>query len=176
MFKTLAIIVRVFLCNLAGMKLQDYIQMLKKLQDDIPAIVDRLVEEEPKWILGAAKRRMYQYGIDGNEEFLGTYAPFTIEKKKKSPYSKTTHVTLRDTGDWYNSLFTKYENGELFMDSTDKRKTVKLTDGEHKNFVGYGDGILEFTEGEKLAFGNEILKNLAKKLQEKFNTNIEIEI
>jgi len=59
-------------------------------------------------------------------------------KKKKGQISN--RVTLRDTGDWYNSMFVDFKSNTILIDATDVKNDV-LKDI-------YGDAILDLTEQE----------------------------
>lgn len=170
-----------FFCTFALMSLEEYIKQLEAFSGAVPELVKQFVRKNSGYLLGAAKRRFYNFGVDGDGVLIGggQYAEYTIKLKKKSPYSRTSHITLRDTGNWYKSLFVAIEDGMLFMKSTDTLLTNKLIDGESKdnsNFKGYGEAIMEFTNEELNEFEDIIFKQLYKYLEKKFQTNIEIDL
>ena len=170
-----------FFCTFALMSLEEYIKQLEAFSGAVPELVKQFVKNNSGYLLGAAKRRFYNLGVDGDGVLIcgGQYAEYTIKLKKKSPYSRTSHITLRDTGNWYKSLFVAIEDGMLFMKSTDTLLTNKLIDGESKensNFKGYGEAIMEFTNEELNQFEDIIFKQLYKYLEKKFQTNIEIDL
>lgn len=55
------------------------------------------------------QEQMYEKGIDSKGESLGEYSNFTIGKKIEKG-QRYDHVTLKDTGDFYNSM--KFKNGK----------------------------------------------------------------
>lgn len=128
-------------------------------------------------ILRAVKLRLYR-GIDGAGNSLGTYAKATIERKNKGLGGrdrKTSNVTLRDTGKWYESLFLKWIGSDLFLESKDQAKTGLLIDGSGM-MAGYGDDILELSQDESILVDNikeQFFQELTKKINE---INIEEEI
>lgn len=159
------------------MTLENYIKELESLEKNIPSLVQKFVKENSNYFLGNVKQRFYQKGIDGSGNKIGNYAQSTIERKEKSsPRQRTSHVTLRDSGNWYRSLFVKYEKNELFMDSSMKDLTAKLIQGggQYQN-PPYGDAIMDFTDEEILVWSDKILEDLGEYLQKKFNTDVIIE-
>lgn len=55
------------------------------------------------------QEQMYEKGIDSEGQSLGEYSSFTIGEKIKKG-QRHDHVTLNDTGDFYNSM--KFKNGK----------------------------------------------------------------
>lgn len=157
------------------MTLEQYISELRKLTDSVDKLVDDFIKKNSGALLSSVKLRFWNKGLDGNLQLIGTYAQSTIERKKKSSYSRTSHVTLRDSGQWYDDLFVVYEKGDIFLDNRQRALTAKLIDGE-KHFQGYGEGIMEFTAEEKNNLVTAILTDLDKYLQKVFNTDIDITI
>lgn len=147
-------------------------------EENIDRMVDDFIKRKSVYLVGAVIRRFWNYGRDGSGNLIGggKYSPYTVEKKKKSPYARTSHVTLKDSGRWHDSLFAVYRNGTLELDSDMPGLTEKLISGEGKHFLGYGKDIMEFTEEELLAFEDKILKSLRDKLKELFNPVIDITI
>tara|TARA_R110000744_G_scaffold13793_3_gene39868 strand:- start:2537 stop:3007 length:471 start_codon:yes stop_codon:yes gene_type:complete len=125
-------------------------QAIQKTNIDIRDLLNKYIAKKSGNILGSVKLRFWQKGIDGFGNSLGKYAPSTVIRKKRSPFSRTSHVTLRNTGQWYQSLFIKLESDALLLDSKDSSLTAMLIDGEGSHFLGYGEGILEFSNDEKI--------------------------
>ena len=145
------------------MSLDEYIASLEQFSNDLEKIIQRFIDKNSLALLNAVKNRFWNKGIDGNLNLIGggKYAESTIKRKKRKASARTSHITLRDTGDWWKSLFVLYENGELQLSSTDHDKTLKLINGEF-NFRGYGQGIMEFTPDEKRVFLDNIKTDLYK--------------
>ena len=158
------------------MTLEQYIFQLEQIVKEVPKLVNQFVNKNQGALLSSVKLRFYQKGLDGNLKLIGTYASSTIERKKKSSFSRTRFVTLRDSGDWYNSLFVTYEKGDLFLDSTDKLLTTKLINGSPFGNPAYGGAIMEFTQQEIDTLVVAVLEDLAKHLEKVFNSDIEITI
>ena len=73
------------------------------------------------------QEQLFKKGIDSKGVTLGVYAPFTIEIKK-SKGQPTNHITLRDTGDLYNTWTVKMVKGDIVIDA---------------NFIKDGEDIIE---------------------------------
>jgi hypothetical protein len=100
---------------------------------------DTIAKNESK-IVGFIRTRLYQTGYDGDGNLIGYYTAST-EAKKRDNNQRASHITLRDTGDFYRGMFAEYRPGQVFISSSD-RKTPEL-------ISEYGDGILELTELEQ---------------------------
>jgi len=137
--------------------LNDYINSLNDLSNNIDKIIKDVVIKDKGILLSNIKLRLFNKGLDANLKSLGTYSKRTVLKKKKKN-QRTSHVTLRDTGDWYNSMFIDFKNNEIIVDSSDF-KTGILTDI-------YGDAILGLTEQE---LNNFIDANIEKALNKRLN-------
>jgi len=128
-------------------------------------------------VLRAVKLRLYR-GIDGRGDSLGTYAKATIERKKRGRGGhdrKTSNVTLKDTGKWYNSLFLQWAGSTLLLETRDPGKTQLLVDGSGK-MGGYGDGIMELSQEEEILVDNIKEKFYQELVNKVNNINITEEI
>lgn len=160
------------------MKLREYIRLLERTEDDIPDVIDEFVRKRSTYLVGNVKLRFWNYGIDGQGNFLGNYAPSTKERKERQG-QRSSHITLHDTGNWWDSLFAIWDRDkeDLSLDSTNVSLTSKLIDGEGNWFKGYGEGIMEFTDEELDGeIGMSVLQDLAKHLEGIFNKNIDIDV
>jgi len=168
-----------FFLYVCSMTLHQYITELQNLQNNVPKLVHQFVNERSNYLLGNVKLRFYNRGIDGDGNKIGSYTKNTKERKKRKPgkYTRTSHVTLADSGNWYDNLFVTYEQGHLFLDNRMRNLTQKLIEGGgDKQNPPYGDAILEFTKDEIDVFTSAILIDLGEHLQKIFNTNIDLEI
>lgn len=111
-------------------------------------IIDMIVNEQ-----------LYEQGINGQGVSIMSYMPYTIstvkiKRKKGQPYNR---VTLRDKGDFYNSLHVKFDDYGFYVTSTDEKAPELL--------AKYGKTIFRLTN-ENLSI---LLKNYIKpSLQERF--------
>lgn len=74
--------------------------------------------------------QLYNKGIDANRNFLGEYSPYTIiiKQAKGQP---TNRVTLKDTGEFYESFYaTLLADGDIFIGANPLKKDAsgKITD------------------------------------------------
>ena len=156
------------------MTLEAYIIELEKLERQIPALIEKFLKQRAKYMLVQVKLRFANRGLDGDGNKIGEYTEATKKRKRKKG-RRVSHVTLKDSGRWYDSLFVNYDSGELFLDSRMRDLTTKLIQGDGYS-PAYGEAIMEFTDEEILVWQEQILTDLAKHLQKKFKTNIIIDI
>ena len=86
-----------------------------------------------------------------------SYRPRTIKNKQRKgqPYNR---VTLKDTGEWYNSLRLVYDVDGFFITSTDEKNTYLKKK--------YGPTILRLTnENLSMILNKYIRPNLKVKLE-----------
>jgi hypothetical protein len=159
------------------MTLDNYISHLQALTGDIPKFVEEFIQKHKGGLLSAVKLRFWNKGLDGNLNLIGRYSPGTIKRKKTSPYSRTTFVTLRNTGSWYDNLIVSYEKGTLFLDNNQKQLTQKLIEGDGKyGNPAYGPAIMEFTQQEIDDLVNNLIDDLTQFLNTKLDAQIDIVI
>lgn len=87
--------------------------------------------------------QLYNDGIDSEGNSLGLYSDFTIETKifKNERFD---HVTLKDTGDFYNSFSVIVNDGEIIIEADDSSKYDKpLTSVYGKDIIGLTDESLD---------------------------------
>lgn len=122
------------------MNIAQEIGFLENEISEIEPVIKKIIKDNKGKILSIIKLRLYQKGIDGDgEPILPDYSIGTT-KDKKGKGQITSHVTLRDTGEWYGSFYVVYENREIKVKS-DSYKTAELIDY-------YNDSILDFTNTE----------------------------
>lgn len=139
------------------MLLLDYINFLNKEADGIENLIKKIIQDNSGKILSIIKLRLYQKGIDGDGNAITPeYALGTIVNKK-GKNQITSHVTLRDSGSWYKSLYVYYEDGYILTNSN-QVKTIELVEK-------YGNSILEFTNDEiKLIIDSIIEPEILKRI------------
>lgn len=122
------------------MNLTNYISSFSSEVDNIDETVKEIIEKNSGKILSTIKLRLFRTGVAGDgQKITPEYSPITVTRKKgKGQIS--SHVTLRDTGEWYRSFYIDFIDGEVVVESNSS-KTEDLT-------VKYGDSILELTEQE----------------------------
>jgi len=117
----------------------------------INTMSDKIVERQQERIFS---------GLDKNgNQIEPAYTPFTINMKKlfDQPFDR---VTLKDTGDFYKSMFIERKGNDVIFSSKDE-KTEKLT-------TKYGEEIFGLSEDEskisKEEFTNQLVKEIKKVL------------
>lgn len=123
------------------MSLQKYILDLQQFNLRLPDVLKTIIKKNEKKIVGLVRARLYQTGIDGNEqEITPSYTPSTVAAKKEKGQI-TSHVTLRDTGLFYKGFYLELEGYNLVLNSSDHKASYLVEK--------YGDAIFFFTKNEK---------------------------
>lgn len=114
-----------------------------KLLDETEAwffVVDRDLQDEIVRL--NTQEQLYDDGIDSLNRQLGEYTPYTVEIKKQKG-QRTDHITLKDTGAFYNSFKVTVNSRGFTIIADDRSKyDVPLTDE-------FGIDILGLTEDNK---------------------------
>lgn len=126
----------------------DKIAKLEKFQREIEENVIEATKQHESQMIGMNQDNLFA-GIDSEGDEIGPdYRPFTIELKRmlRQP---TNRVTLKDTGDFYKSIFLTFGKTSIFFDAKD----WKFPDLIKK----YGSDILGITD-EDLDDLRELIK------------------
>lgn len=96
------------------------------------------------WTLDLIRQdQLFKEGQDGDGNILGYYSAYTEEL---NPEKKAgSHYTLKDTGDFYESMIFNIFVDYLEIDA-DPIKTDKITGEETNLFQKYGEDILKLNE------------------------------
>jgi hypothetical protein len=87
--------------------------------------------------------QLYEDGIDSKGKDLGLYSDFTIEIKILKN-DRFDHVTLKDTGDFYNSFRVTADRGEITISADDSSKyDAPLSSFYGKDIIGLTDENLQ---------------------------------
>lgn len=136
--------------------LEKAIQNLERL--DLSSIALRVVRNEAvSTLIPLNIDQLYEGGIDSKGKSLGEYSPFTISVKKKKG-QRTDHVTLRDTGEFYEAFFAETESWPVNIDSKDS-KTEELKDR-------YGADIFGLTPQSTDELNDQIEQELIEACQD----------
>ena len=106
---------------------------LEGKEDDIIEEITKQKETQ-EFLIFVLQEQLFQSGEDGKGVPIGMYSPFTITIKKRKG-QPTDRVTLKDTGDFYNSYTIKPFNGGFIIDADGEKEDKNL-------FDIYGDDIL----------------------------------
>ena len=129
--------------------LDDYLKGLKDFEKKYESIVKDAIKQNEGKIIGMVKLRLFNTGIDGSGKLIGHYTQLSKDLKKLSG-QRSSFITLRDTGNWYRSMFLDLDNDKLILNASNW-KTSKL-------IRNYGESILEFTEAEQLMIVQTIIE------------------
>ena len=110
-------------------------------------------------IIDLNQEQLYKEGEDSEGQSLGKYSPYTI-KIKQSKGQPTSHITLYDTGEFYESFKVTYKGGELILDANGQKDDTNL-------FTEYGDDILGLNDKNMSIFINELIKKVVFYLRNK---------
>jgi hypothetical protein len=87
------------------------------------------------------KSQLYNDGVDGNGKQLGEYSPFTIEEKKRKG-QRFDHVTLKDTGAFYESFELFRTNNAIFVEADVFKEDTNLLEEWGKDILGLNEKSL----------------------------------
>lgn len=101
--------------------------------------------------------QLYEKGVDGLGKPLGEYSPFTKQFKdtiagRLGRDTRSDHITLKDTGAFYESIKVKLQKDGIKIDSDPVKDDDNLLDI-------YGKEILFLTEENLTEFRNIYLKD-----------------
>jgi hypothetical protein len=114
---------------------------LRSFSDSLPAHIENAVRNrEAEIVDGITWVQLYNHGINGKGRKIMEYAPYRpktiqIKRKKGQP---TNRVTLRDTGDFHDSVYVVFDS-EGFQVVAEDGKTDLLINK-------YGKDILRLTD------------------------------
>lgn len=130
-------------------RLGDLFRALASLSDDDAwryAVTKKVLDEI---IRLNTEDQLEEDGIDSLGRDLGDYSPYTkILKKLKG--QRTDHITLKDTGDFYESFVAVVNNSEIIIDADG------IKDDGTDLFRQYGNDIAGLTDENLQFIINEI--------------------
>ncbi len=131
-------------------EINNYINTLVKIENQLPEIIEDIILKNQGKILSLIKQRVWNFGIDADGNLIiPSYKDITIEIKKFEG-KRSSHVTLRDTGNFWKGVYLFVEENMLFVDSKDP-KTPSLIEK-------YGESILGLTIQEQNILIYEIIE------------------
>lgn len=145
------------------MDINSYIKKLNDAADNMDAYIKDIVIKNQGTLLGQIKLRLFNKSEDAYGNKLGPLAEST-KKRKKREGKRASFVTLRDSGDWYASMFIDFKDGSILVDASDW-KTDLLEDI-------YGEGILGLSDKETELFVDSTLEPELEKLVDLGNLDL----
>lgn len=94
----------------------DQNEIVKEIFDDRDLQLD---------IVNLNKEQMYEEGIDSKGQQLGEYSIIT-KKIKEQKGQRTDHITLKDTGAFYDSIKIRSEKSEVIISADMKKPDTDL--------------------------------------------------
>ena len=138
---------------------------LRLFKDSLPELLEDIVRDKEDVIISAiTKDQLYRRGVNGQDKKIMDYMPYrqsTIRKKKKKG-QPTTRVTLKDTGEFYKSMFVVFDSEGFYITSKDD-KTKYLV-------KKYGEAIFRLTDKNltrilRLHIRKELVKRLKRAIR-----------
>jgi len=142
--------------------LQTVILNLKSLlSEQIKNEVKTFVSLNEELILAMNRERLYQRGesID-NKLITPLYTPFTIRLKRLKG-QRYNHVTLKDTGLFYDSLYIVLEENSFYVSQNSSARTQIYTDLKAK----YGSLLLGLTNKDLIILRERCKEYFIKKIK-----------
>ena len=144
------------------MTLDNTISVIEDLQKNKDKIILDLVSEYDDFVIGLNQAQLYNDGIRGDgSQITPPYARLTLRIKRKKG-QPTNRVTLKDTGDFYDSFYIELGSNSFLINARDS-KTIDLKQK-------YEDEILGLTEksiGELSQFlKGKLIEQLRNELQQ----------
>jgi len=121
-------------------------------------VIDKEVKEEI--IRLNTEDQLYEDGVDSLNKKLGDYSPYTINLKRLKG-QKTSHITLKDTGAFYNSFrITVSSTGITIIADDSSKYDIPLTDD-------FGIDVLGLTQDNKMFLFDWLDENYNRYVREK---------
>ena len=118
------------------MDLEDLLNKILSLEGKEDEIIEEITnyDETQLFLIKVLQEQLFSSGEDGLGNSLGSYTPFTVSEKikKGQPYDR---ITLKDTGDFYESYFINAFKGGFVIDANAQKTSGNL-------FVRFGDDVL----------------------------------
>lgn len=134
---------------------------IKQLPDTVNRLIGDIFRDfEAEIVELNTQSQLFEKGINADSVSIKSYRPYrplTIQLKKLKG-QPTDRVTLRDDGDFYNSVFLNIGKSDVFFDATDS-KTEDLIEK-------YGEDILGLTlENVEIVRKDIVLPELIRRLR-----------
>ena len=143
--------------------IRNLVYRLRKFKDILSEeLKDEIMKHEDVIVQMVARDQLYEQGVEGRGISIMDYQPYTartikIKQKKGQPYDR---VTLRDTGEFHDSLHVEFDDEGFYVTSTDDKAKYLL--------ARYGKTIFRLTiENFTELLRNYIRPELKEKLKER---------
>ena len=138
-----------------------YLDKLANIDDN--AIWFEVIDRETQFeiIRLNTEDQLFDDGIDSLDRKIGEYSPLSVSIKT-SKGQRTDHITLKDTGEFYQSFRVKVDKWGMFIAADDVKDDTVLTER-------YGIDILGLTEENTQVLINMIRQKYIKELHERLS-------
>lgn len=143
--------------------IRNLVYRLRKFKDILSEeLKNEIMKHEDVIVQMVARDQLYEQGVEGRGISIMSYQPYTartikIKQKKGQPYDR---VTLRDTGEFHDSLHVEFDDEGFYVTSTDDKAKYLL--------ARYGKTIFRLTNKNFTELlRNYIRPELKEKLKEK---------
>lgn len=122
-------------------KIVDLIERIERFRDNINNYISMIVFRHRDYIIAQnVEIQMYEFGVDAKNMSFGSYAEST-KKRKKAKGQKISNVTLRDTGEFHESIFVDIRDDEFELMT--KNETHRWLRGRYgENILGLNDEFI----------------------------------
>ena len=131
------------------MDIETRLALLVDLKENLSTYVRECIELNDNVITDlVTENQLYDKGIDGDGDSLGSYAPLTIQIKREKG-QPTDRVTLRDERDFHNSFRVETDSIQF---------TIKADDWKAPVLISYwGEKLLALTDENLEYFAREYI-------------------
>lgn len=143
--------------------IKNLVYRLRKFKDILDEeLKDEIMKHEDVIVQMVTQEQLYEEGIEGRGIEIMSYQPYTagtikVKQRKGQPYDR---VTLKDTGEFYNSLHVEFDDEGFYVTSTDDKAKYLL--------ARYGKTIFRLTnENFSELLSDYIKPSLQEKLKER---------
>lgn len=114
-------------------------ELINKIEEiDINKVLDEYFTKNKEFILDLNKEQLYEFGVRSDDTKIGDYKPSTVSYKKRKG-QRHDHITLKDTGKFYDSFTLDFEGQELIFDAFPlKFAKISLKFNENSQPFRYG--------------------------------------
>lgn len=106
------------------------------------------------------KDQLFKLGEDSLGDSLGVYSPFTVEQKKKRG-QPTNRITLKDTGEFYNSFNVVPYRGGFTIKANPIKDDDNLFDDFGTDIIGLNEENLQILRD---VYKDKVLEEVRKRI------------
>lgn len=134
---------------------------LRAFKDSLPMLLEDIIRDKEDVIVSTiANNQLYRRGVNGKDEKIMDYAPYaarTIQNKRRKG-QPTTRVTLRDTGEFHESMYVVFDSEGFYITTSDDKAQYLIKK--------YGEKIFRLTDKNfTKIIRSHIRKELVKRLK-----------